>query len=179
LILSSAALVAPCGYAITRLSWAAGVPIGTSRAFLDQINAANPGDGTALLEITMATMAVSGGILCFGLTRKWSQIWPRWFPNIGGRAVPHALPVTLGLICGVGLASWGLTLLPGLLNFISAEVSGRIVYFTGTDVPTNWISHLPALCLMIWGPLVIAATLAFHFRTAGPCRRCGPNHRAL
>ncbi|MEQ7006121.1 hypothetical protein ABN028_07950 [Actinopolymorpha sp. B17G11] len=59
-----AAALAPLGYASVRLLWAAGVPAGTSAQFLQRINDANPGHGTVLMELTLAGMAMGGGVLC-------------------------------------------------------------------------------------------------------------------
>jgi hypothetical protein len=163
------AAIAPCGYAVSRLLWAAGIPVGTTEAFLERINAANPADVTVTLEIIMATMALSGGFLTVGLLRPWSRIWPRWIPWLAGHPVPHAFPVAAGTIFGVGLTGLGTMVWPGLLRF----ASGETVYFDGTTVPMTWISQIPALSLGIWGPLVLLATAAFHQRTRARCRRCG------
>ena len=163
------AALAPCGYASSRLLWAAGIPVGTTEEFLERINANNPGNGTVVLELTMATMALAGALLTLGLLRPWGRVWPRWVPGRGGRAVPHALPVTAGTLAGVGLTGLGMFLWPMLLRF----AGGETVYFPETTIATTWLSHVPGLSLAMWGPLVLVATAAFHHRTRGACGRCG------
>lgn len=165
---SVAAFVTPLGYAVVRVCWAAGIPVGTTQEFLAQINSANPGHVTVILELTMAGMATGGGLLCLGLTRPWSEVWPRWVPSAAGRPVPHWLPIVLGTICGVGLTGNATMLLPGLVR----AASGTAMYYPDTAVPMAWVSHLPAVSLLLWGPLVLFSVLAFHYRTRGRCQVC-------
>lgn len=168
LVASIAAFVAPFGYATSRLLWAAGIPVGTTAEFLARINAANPGRGTLLLELTLAAMAMGGGLLCFGLTRRWSEVWPRWVPGFAGRPVPHWFPVGMATVCGVGLAGYGAMLVPGLVRF----ATGAVVYFPGTTIETVWVSQIPALSLALWSPLILVSAVAFHYRTRGRCTVC-------
>ena len=168
-ITALAASVLPLGYAVVRICWAFGIPVGTTDAFLDRIDAANPGNATIYMELGLAAMAMGGGLLCFGLTRPWSQIWPRWVLGLAGRPVPHGFPLAMATVCGVGLSGFGTLLIPGLVRF----AAGETVYYAGTDVPMTWVSHIPAVSLLLWGPLVLLSAVAFHFRTRRPCRRCG------
>ncbi|MFB9239132.1 hypothetical protein ACFFWC_26985 [Plantactinospora siamensis] len=168
-----AAFLAPFGYAVVRLCWAAGIPVGTTKDFLRQINAANPGHGTLLLELILSGLAIGGGLLCLGLTRPWSETWPRWVPGLAGRPVPHWLPVGLATVCGIGLFGFATTLVPDLLRF----AAGRRVYYPGTAVRTTWLSHLPAISLLLWGALVLVSAAAFHYRTRPHCVHCGRDDR--
>jgi hypothetical protein len=168
LVVSVAAVVAPLGYAIVRLCWAAGIPVGTTAEFLDTINAANSGRNTMWLELIMSSMAVGGGVLCFGLTRRWSQVWPRWVVGLAGRPVPHWLPVTAAAMCGSALFGFSTLLIPDLVRF----AAGEPVYYEGTTVRTNWLSHLPAMSLLLWGAFVLISAAAFHYRTRQRCSHC-------
>ncbi|MBB5787227.1 hypothetical protein [Jiangella mangrovi] len=169
LITALAAFVAPLGYAVVRILWAFGIPVGTTEAFLDRLAAANPGHATTYMELALAAMAMGGGLLCFGLTRPWSQVWPRSVLGLAGRPVPHWFPIAMATVCGVGLSGIGTLLIPGLIRFAAGEPG----YYAGTDVPMTWVSHIPAMSLVLWGPLVLLSAVAFHFRTRRPCRRCG------
>lgn len=168
-IAALAAFVVPLGYAVVRICWAFGIPVGTTDAFLDRLNAANPGNATTYMELGLASMAMGGGLLCLGLTRPWSQIWPRWVLGLAGKPVPHWFPIATATVCGVGLSGIGTLLIPDLVRF----AAGETLYYAGTDVPMTWVSHIPAVSLLLWGPLVLLSAVAFHFRTRGPCRRCG------
>ncbi|MET8260333.1 hypothetical protein [Micromonospora sp. NPDC005205] len=168
-VASIAAFLAPLGYATVRLCWAAGIPVGTTEEFLDTINEANPGNGTMLLELILAGMALGGGVLCFGLTRPWSQVWPRWVVSLAGQPVPHWFPVALATVCGAALFGFCTLLVPDLVRF----AAGEPVYYTGTTVRTNWLSHLPAVSLLLWGALVLVSAAAYHYRTRERCAHCG------
>ncbi|MFC7550116.1 hypothetical protein [Plantactinospora sp. GCM10030261] len=168
-LVSIAAFVAPFGYAIVRLCWAAGIPVGTTEEFLATINAANPGHGTVLLELILSGMAIGGGLLCLGLTRPWSQVWPRWLIGLAGRPVPHWFPAGLATVCGGGLFGFTTLLVPDLVRF----ATGAPVFYPGTGVRTNWLSHVPTVSLLLWGALVLAAAAAFHYRTRSRCVHCG------
>ena len=162
------ATVAPLGYAVIRLLWAAGVPVGATEEFLADLRAANEGNGTVLMELALATMATGGGLLCFGLTRPWSESWPRWVLGLAGRPVPRWFPTGLATLCGVGLFGFASLLVPDLLRFLGGET----VYYPGTRVRTTWLSHVPEVALMVWSVAVLVSALAFHYRTQPACRFC-------
>lgn len=162
------AALAPLGYATVRVLWALGVPVGTTDEFLEQINAANPGHDTVVMELCLAAMAVAGAVLCWGLTRPWSRTWPRWVPALRGRAVPRWLPVGTGIVCGAGLSGFATTLLPDVVRF----TLGEEMTYPGTDVRMTWLSHLPAVSLICWVPLILAAAIGFGYRTRPGCHQC-------
>lgn len=166
-----AATLAPMGYAVVRLMWAAGIPVGTTEGFLRQINDANPGNGTVIMEIALAGMAMGGAVLCWGLTRPWSRVWPRWVPALRGRAVPRWFPVGMGLVGGAGLSGYATMLIPGVLSFVSGEMST----FPGTGVQMTWLSHLPGISLIVWAPLLVIASVLFGYATRPECVCCGPS----
>jgi len=162
------ATVAPLGYAVMRLLWAAGVPVGATEEFLADLRAANEGNGTVLMEIALATMATGGGLLCFGLTRPWSETWPRWVVGLAGRPVPRWFPTGLATLCGAGLFGFASLLAPDLLRFLSGET----VHYPGTRVRTDWLSHVPEVALIVWSVAVLVSAISFHYRTQPPCRVC-------
>ena len=161
--------VAPLGYAGVRLLWAAGVPVGATEEFLADLRAANEGNGTVLMELALAAMATGGGVLCFGLTRPWSETWPRWVLGLAGHPVPRWFPTGLATLCGAGLFGFASLLVPDLLRFLRGET----VYYPGTDVRTTWVSHVPEVALIVWSVAVLVAAAAFHYRTRPTCRVCG------
>lgn len=163
------AFAAPFGYAVPRVLWAAGIPVGTTPEFLDKINAANPGHGTALMELSLAAMAVTGGVLCLGLTQRWGEVWPWWVVGLAGRRVPRWFPVGLAGACGAGLFGYATMLVPDLVRFLA----GRPVMFDDTDVRMTPASNVPAFALLLWSTAVLAAVVAYNYRTRGGCRHCG------
>lgn len=113
-------------------------------------------------------MALGGALLCWGLTRPWSRVWPRWIPFLRGRTIPRWFPVSMGIICGAGLFGYASMLIPGVHDFLSGERTT----FAGTDVPMTSLSYLPAVSLIVWAPSVVLASVLFGYATRGDCVRC-------
>lgn len=162
------AALSPMGYVFVRLSWAAGIPVGTTTPFLRMINEANPGYGTIVMEVALAGMAIGGALLCWGLSRPWSRTWPRWIPFLRGHTVPRWFPVGMGIIGGAGLFGYASTLVPDVLRFLSGEPTK----FPGTDIPMTALSYLPSISLIVWAPSVIVASILFSYATRGDCVHC-------
>src|SRR5690606_11579081 len=54
----------------------------------------------------LPTVQVGLALLSFGLIRPWGEVFPRWMPLIGGRAVPTGLAATLATAGAVGEAAF-------------------------------------------------------------------------
>ena len=69
--------------------------------------------------------------------------------TVGVRGDPIALGCrgSCGHHPGVGLAGNGTVLIPGLLH----AATGVPINYPGTETPMTWISHLPAVPLLLWG----------------------------
>jgi len=160
------AVAAPWGYALTRVLWALDVPVGVPQAFLDHLNAANPGSRTRILELVLAGFAAGGALLTAGLTRPWSEVFPRWVPGLAGRPVPRALPVGFAGLVAFELTAFGVSLLPGAVAFYAGD---RVVagYRMGLLYP------LPSFAILVWGIALGLAAVAFARRRRPPCRACG------
>jgi hypothetical protein len=157
------AIVAPWVYAGYRACWALDVPIGVPQAFLDRINAANPGHQTRILELVLASFALGGSLLTWGLLRPWSRTFPRRLPGLGGRRVPPALPVAAAGLVAFDLTAFGISMLPGVVTFYAGD---RVV----EGFRMGLLYPLPALAILCWGVGLGLAAAAF---ARGPARRHG------
>lgn len=79
----------PAIYAVTRFSWAVGIPLGINDEDASQL-LTNGGANSAL---GLASMATVGVLLTLGLLQRWGRKWPRWMPWISGEPVPAGLAV--------------------------------------------------------------------------------------
>lgn len=85
-------LLAACGplpYALTRLTWLTPWPLlGGEAAEADL--------ATRVWGLTLSLGAWLGVLLTIGLIRPWGEVFPRWFPVVGGRPVPVAFAAIPG-----------------------------------------------------------------------------------
>lgn len=146
------ACVAPLPYEATRIAWYLGYPLGITDDFLRMMQ-----DTPGMLEVGLGAAVASmlGGVLTHGLVRRWGEIYPRWIWFKAGQPVPSALAVVPASIVSI-------VLIPaGLMNF-------------RMDITRDsWGLNAPSILCLVWGVALGAATIAYHLRRRGTCRRCG------
>ncbi|MFI6599091.1 hypothetical protein ACIBHX_22765 [Nonomuraea sp. NPDC050536] len=143
-----AAAVLALPYGASRLAWAMGIPLGVTKEFLRQ------GDPTAgagaLSEVLFAGLCFGGAVLTLGLVQRWGEVFPRWFPWVGGRRVPVTMAVVPGAAAAIlltqsGVRSW-MFLRP---EFLRADTWGELA---------------PSLSWLPWGITLGMATYAYFLR---------------
>lgn len=154
---TAVAVGVPVVYALTRLAWAVGVPLGVTDAFLRDLQESGAWFAGALL----ASLALGGAVLTTGLVGRWGEIAPGWVPIIGGRAVPIGLAVVPASFVSIIVTAAG-------LMFVRIVVTG-----SGMFGSNHWGALLPELLWPIWGIALAAATRAYYLRRRGPCGVCG------
>lgn len=155
-----AAAAIPAVYAIIRIAWAAGIPLGISSDFLRRMQE----NGMVYAGLGLASMALTGALLTLGLVQSWGSVVPGWVPLLGGRRVPILLAVLPASLVAV-------VVVPAGAELIRLAFSG-----TTGGIPfdwTNWGTIGPAALWIFWGPLLGAAALAYYLKRRGTCRRCG------
>ncbi|MDG6106198.1 NYN domain-containing protein [Dactylosporangium aurantiacum] len=146
------ACLAPLPYEVTRIAWYLGYPLGITDDFLRMMR-----DTPGMLEVGLGAAVASalGGVLTHGLVRRWGEIYPRWIWWKAGRPVPPALAVVPASVVSVVLVP------AGMMN-LRMEVSRDM-----------WALNAPGILYLVWGVALGAATIAYHLRRRGTCRRCG------
>jgi len=98
------AAVVPPLYAVSRLAWALGIPLGISNAMLRAGQA--EGNGVLGAPFGLACVAIGGAVLTLGLTRPWGEVFPRW-PSFRPRSCPHSSwrPAWRSRACGLPVRS--------------------------------------------------------------------------
>ncbi|MFC4563647.1 hypothetical protein ACFO4E_17410 [Nocardiopsis mangrovi] len=145
--------------------------------FLDEASAAKAGDARLWLPIKayVVVLSVLSELLAFtavGLVAAWGEVVPRRVPLLRGRRVPApavAIPAALGAVAltvlwtaaAVGVIA-GVTLTGDPLppDFPSAAGGWEAAVFS--------LAYAP---LLLWGPLLGAATVAYWARRRGGARR--------
>jgi hypothetical protein len=149
------AAAVPVLYAVTRLAWLAGIPLGISEEFLRELH----DSGAVWAGAGLAGFAVVGGVLTLGLVQRWGEVFPRWMVGLAGRRVPVLLAVAPASLVAVFVTSASL----GLLS------SGRFLGLVGEGEG----AVLPMLLWPLWGVALGVATVAYYLRRRGRCPRCG------
>lgn len=85
------AVISPLLYAVTRLAWTVGIPLGVRDEFLVELGA------TKWAGFGLGVFAVVGALLTLGLVQRWGEVFWSWVPVIGGRPVPVGMAVVPAL----------------------------------------------------------------------------------
>jgi hypothetical protein len=146
----------PAAYAVTRLAWAAGIPLGIPRDFLDDMHAT----GLVWAGAGLGAFALAGAVLTLGLVQRWGEVFPRWMPGLAGRRVPVRLATVPAALVAISVTS-------ASAGFLTTD--GFLTLFTGGA----GLATLPMLLWPLWGVALGAAALAYHLRRRAGCGRCG------
>ena len=145
----------PVFYAVIRLAWALGIPLGISREFLDDMHRT----GMVWAGAGLGGFALAGAVLTLGLTQRWGEVFPRWMLGVAGRRVP------------IKLATVPATLVALLVT------SASVAFFASPDaiggIAEHGLSSAPFLTWPLWGTALGAATLGYHLRRRCACPACG------
>ncbi|NES12940.1 MULTISPECIES: hypothetical protein [Micromonospora] len=146
-------VVLPSG--LWRIALVAGVPIGASAHGVP----VHLGVGESVYIVALSLVSEALALLAFGLVRPWGEVLPRWLPLLGARRVPPLFAVTVATAGAValtliwGYAAWGVV------------VDGNDLDFSPAGFALLVACYLP---LLLWGPLLLALTVAYHHRRRPP-----------
>lgn len=136
---------------------AAGIPVGFDAAWLR--NAHIPGGGS-VWPVTLSLLTEACALLALGLVQPWGERAPRWIPFIGGRTVRPAAAVIPATIASVILTMFGVVFgIKIVLVLAGAEHDPSF-----PEGVAAWVMSLTYVPLLLWGPLLALATLAYHRR---------------
>ncbi len=160
-------MVAPVFYALTRLAWALGFPLGMSEEYLRR----GQEKGLWTSGLFLATFGLVGAVLTLGLVQRWGEVFPRWMIGLAGCRVPIALAVVPASLVSVLLVVGGVVIWYGLDQMVARLVArgaegmgliGEMTFVVG-----------PILLFPVWGVALAVATLGYYYRRRGPCGVCG------
>ncbi|MBE3558313.1 MAG: hypothetical protein IMW89_03705 [Ktedonobacteraceae bacterium] len=160
------AALAPLPYALIRWAWALNIPLGVDSQFLPEFSRVNP--MATITEWTFGALCIGGGLLTLGLIQKWGEIFPRWFPFIGGKNVPVLLAVLPASLVAIAVTAAGFVF---TYSFIAVML--HLVPVEGIFVGQLWGAVGPTLLWIPWGVALGLATIAYAYRRRGRCKHCG------
>ena len=154
------AMLVPVLYALTRYTWALGIPLGMSEEYWRW----GQERGEWISGLFLANFGLVGAALMLGLVQRWGEVFPRWMIGLARRRVPIALAVIPASIMSVLFIVAGITLWSGYKQMVDVAAA------TGQDF---WIVAGPVAMFPIWGVALAVATLGYYYRQRGPCSVCG------
>jgi hypothetical protein len=95
-------------------------------------------------------------LLALGLVRPWGEVFPHWFPLVGGRRVPVSFAVGAASLGAVAVTLLGLTGASGWTDAMADPASPH--GFAGAVMT---LAYAPFLA---WGPLLAILTVHYHRR---------------
>jgi hypothetical protein len=152
------AVVVPLFYAVTRIAWFVGIPLGVDSGMPEDMGDAR------WAGLGLAAGAIVGAILTTGLVSRWGETFPRWVPGLRGRPVPVGLAVVPALFVAATVTSAG-------VSFILTLVSPQFGQLPGTTA--DWGAWLPTTLWPLWGAALFASAMAYRTRRLPPCPFCG------
>ena len=143
------AVIVPGFYALTRIAWAVGIPLGLSQGLYDE------GQRVGMWHsgLALALAAVCGILLTLGLVQKWGERLPAWLGPLGGRRVPIPLATVPATIVSLALFTGGV----GLLRTM---IGGPPDVFADSW----WLTIGPTLLFPVWAVALGWATFAYRER---------------
>ena len=143
------AVVVPGFYALTRILWALGIPVGLSQGLFDE------GQRVGLWHsgLALALAAVAGILLTLGLVQKWGERLPAWLGPLGGRRVPITLATIPATVVSLAIFTGG-------VGLVRTAFSGMPEVFADSW----WATIGPTLLFPVWAVALGWATFAYRER---------------
>jgi hypothetical protein len=157
------AVVAPIPYSLSRVLWAAGVPVGITEEFLRELD--SPGWGSLGL-LMLARLSEGTAVFTHVFIKARAQVVPGWVPLLGGRAVRPWIVIGLLLPPIVALAGANLDALHEIV------VHGEPQRPSGFADEPAWSLWAHQIVFLVWGSSLTVATFAYWRATRPPA--CSP-----
>ena len=157
------AVLCPLPYAIIRLSWAVGRPVGAPESFVAMLERNQP--GVAAMEAVLATFACLGSLLTAGLVLRWGRVFPIWVPRLGGRPVPRWLPLGFGTSAAVAIFPFGRGAWNAVLG-LRVDGAADELQMWGLDIdrPAFWGVDGLGWLFPLWSVALGVALIGYHHR---------------
>ena len=149
-----AAILAPLPYSVSRVLWAAGIPVGIDSELLREFH--SPGWGS-LYILALAALAEAPALILLLFVRPRARVVPAAIPGLGGRPVRPAL-VIAALTPALAVLSWRAAM---HLRFV---FNGFRIPDDITGVP-HWSLWAQVALVWIWGASLAATVVAYHRAT--------------
>lgn len=152
--------------------WRLTTILGFSTGRPDPCSDGNEGVGVTLyLFVGLPSLQLGLALLTLGLIRPWGEVFPRWFPGVGGRPVPVRFAVGVATTGALLVLLFGLAVpfenaLDPIWRAFGAEPP-RLNLPQGCE-PPDWTVLRWYLPMVLWPPLLLAVTGHYWRRRTTP-----------
>ncbi|MFI6980977.1 hypothetical protein ACIBSV_20635 [Embleya sp. NPDC050154] len=162
-VVSRRARWAAKGAALTLLPtglWRTAIAFGMPSGFAagDPLHQSNYPGKYSFYLIGLSIFAELVGLLALGLVQRWGEVMPRWVPWLGGRRIPRpaaVIPAATGAV---------LVTLITVFGAIGWNDPDNMGHPDSPDGGYYWLMTAAYAPLLLWGPLLAIATIAYHRR---------------
>ncbi|MCX5376881.1 hypothetical protein [Streptomyces sp. NBC_00091] len=108
--------------------------------------------------LTLSLLTEACALLCAGLVRPWGETVPAWVPVLRGRRIPPYAVTVPAALAGLGFT---------FLTVDWALCVFHIAGFSDVGFTNGWWQALSVTVsglFVLWGPLILALTHAYHRR---------------
>ncbi len=133
------------------------------QVFWVQTPACAQSGGTQLYVVALSLVTVAAAALTIGLVSRWGEVIPRWVPVLGGREVPVRW-ATAAAMSGalVIFFVYGYAALNPVFHWREPVVVPGCP--PPDQGPYAWIAYLAYGPVLLWGPLLVVATIGYYRR---------------
>ncbi|MFH8371012.1 hypothetical protein [Streptomyces sp. NPDC018031] len=137
--------------------WRTAIAFGAPSGFKegDMLHVANYPSRYSLYLIGLSVFAELVGLLALGLVQRWGEVMPPWVPWLGGRRIP---PLAAVVPAATGALLVTLVSVAGASHWNSPDNMGGDLAPTGV---AWWVMTACYAPLLLWGPLLAVATVAY------------------
>ena len=143
--------VLPSG--LWRMALGLGVPVGVAPG--DELTEF-PDPIMTPYVFTLSILSEFFALLAIGLVRPWGEVFPRWFPLVGGRRVPVSF--------AVGAASAGASAITLMSLYAATNWSAAMADPVSPDGFAAAVMTVAYAPLLAWGPLLAILTVHYYRR---------------
>lgn len=122
------------------------------------------GTGERVYVVTLSVVSVTAALLTVGLVSRWGEVVPAWLPVVGGRSVNvTAATAAAGTGAALIFAVYAYAVLNPVFEWRQPPPPDPACP-PPDQTAGAWLAYAAYAPLLLWGPLLLAVTVAYYRR---------------
>lgn len=139
-------------------AWRVAAGLGVDVGFTGRLGELYQGPAFLTYVWVLTVVSQAAALLTLALVQPWGERVPHWVPRLGGRRIPPPVVIVPALLGGIAV-----TVLCAVVALVPDGPHDNPDFPHGTAGDVMVLCYAP---LLLWGPLVIALTIAYARRRA-------------